>query len=260
MSACLVGWRGVRAFDLLLSSWDMTTSKYSGMEEQFVRALQLDRRPMAVSYVAEPPAGVPAFEGSVPSGCSFWRLAASGQTFYTTPKDHYNCPVGSFTHNIDLPAERAGELEQTVGLMVQIGYLKMEELPGIIRLPQTPPAVVYGPLGDAPCDPATVVFIGKPSKLMLLVEAANRAGVLSKLPLLARPTCMALPASMMHGVVTSGGCIGNRVYVDVGDDELYAAVPGKDLEKVAAELETIVKAGETLAAYHRERRATLATV
>ena len=238
----------------------MATHDYATLERQLTRALKLDRRPVAVAYLPQPPPGVTAFEGEVPSGCSFWRLAATGQTFYTSPKDHYNCPVGSFTHNIDLPAERAAELEQTVGLMVQIGYLKMEEVPGIIRLPRTPPVVVYCPLGDAPCEPATVIFIGKPASLMLLVEAANRAGVLSKLPLLSRPTCMALPASMIHGVVTSGGCIGNRVYVDVGDDELYAAVPGRDLGKVAAELETIVKAGETLAAYHRDRRATLATV
>jgi len=38
-----------------------------------------------------PPAGVPNFTGTEPSGCSFWRLAASGRTFYTVPGDHYNC-------------------------------------------------------------------------------------------------------------------------------------------------------------------------
>ena len=54
---------------------------------------------------------------------------------------------------------------------------------------------------------------------MLLEEAAIRAGVASKLPLLARPTCMAIPAAMAHGMVTSAGCIGNRVYTNIGDDE-----------------------------------------
>lgn len=51
-----------------------------------------------------------------------------------------------------------------------------------------------------------------------------------------RPTCMALPAALAHGVVTSTGCIGNRVYTDMGEDELYVAVPGKDLARVANEV------------------------
>ena len=74
---------------------------------------------------------------------------------------------------------------------------------------------------------------------MLLEEAALRAGVASTLPFLARPTCMAIPAALKHGMVTSGGCIGNRVYTNIGDGELYAAIPGSALELVAQELETI---------------------
>ena len=72
-----------------------------------------------------------------------------------------------------------------------------------------------------------VLFVASAGKLMLLEEAALRAGVASKLPLLARPTCMAIPAAMAHGMVTSAGCIGNRVYTRIGEDELYAAIPGR---------------------------------
>ena len=44
----------------------------------------------------------------------FWEKAMSGHTFYTGPSDHYNCAVGSYTHSIALPAERAHELNDTM--------------------------------------------------------------------------------------------------------------------------------------------------
>jgi uncharacterized protein (DUF169 family) len=76
---------------------------------------------------------------------------------------------------------------------------------------------------------------------------------------LGRPTCMALPAALASGVVASTGCIGNRVYTDLGDEELYVAVPGKALAAVTDEIGTIAAANATLAEYHRERRQALAT-
>ena len=86
-----------------------------------------------------------------------------------------------------------------------------------------------------------------------------RAGAASRLPLLGRPTCMALPAAMTQGSVMSTGCIGNRVYTDLGDDELYVAVPGRDLQRLAAEVDTIAEANARLTDYHRGRRQALAT-
>jgi uncharacterized protein (DUF169 family) len=195
----------------------------------------------------------------MPSGCSFWRLAADGRTFYTVPADHYNCPIGSYTHAIALPPDRAPELELTLSLMGTLGYVKMEEVPGIPRLPESPGAVVYGPLGDTPVEPDVAIFAGRPARLMLLSEAALRAGVSANAPLLPRPTCMALPAALAQGVVASSACIGNRVYTDLGEDELYVVVPGRDLARVAEELQTIVSANAQLAEYHRGKRAALAT-
>jgi uncharacterized protein (DUF169 family) len=229
------------------------------VEQTITRALDLSRRPVAVAFRETPPAGVSAFTGTEPSGCSFWRLAGSGRTFYTVPSDHHNCPIGSHTHAIGLPPARATELEQTLGFMVGLGYVRMEEVPGIPVLPRTPGAVVYAPLGDTPIDPDVVLVAGRPGRLMLLLEAAGRAGVQTNSGLLGRPTCMALPAVLAGGAVASAGCIGNRVYTDLGDDELYVAVAGRDLERVAGELATIVSANEALAGYHRERRRTLAT-
>src|SRR5262245_56426766 len=194
---------------------------YRLMERQLSEALGLPRRPVAVAFREAPPAGVKKFSGVEPSSCSFWRLAAGGQTFYTVPGDHYNCPIGSYTLNVTLPLDHAPELEQTLSLMAGIGYIKMEEVPGIPRLPKTPAAVVYAPLGDIPVEPDVVLFAGRPGRVMLLQEAAIRAGVRAQSPLLGRPTCMALPATLLHGMIASTGCIGNRVYTDIGEDELY---------------------------------------
>jgi uncharacterized protein (DUF169 family) len=232
---------------------------YQPIEQTLREALALGRRPIAVAYLDEPPEGVAKFEGTMPSGCSFWRLASEGRAFYTTPDDHYNCPVGSFTHNIPLPPERAAEMDRTLGLMMQIGYIKAEELGGIFRLPQTPAAVVYAPLGDTPVAPDVVVIIGRPGRLMVLQEAAIRAGAVTQPLLLGRPTCMALPAAMATGVVLSTGCIGNRVYTGAGEDELYIAVPGPRLGDVAAELSTALAANAALLDYHTARRAALAS-
>src|SRR5499433_3466690 len=232
---------------------------YRAVEGQLTHALSLNRRPVAVAFRAAPPPGVPRFSGVEPSGYNYWRLAMSDQTFYTVPADHHNCPIGSYTHNIALPAERAGELQQMLGLMVDLGYLRMEEVPGIPRLSTAPGAVVYAPLGDIPIDPDVVLVAGRPGRVMLLQEAALRAGIASPAPLLGRPTCMALPASLAQGVIASTGCVGSRVYTDVGEDELYVMIPGKDVARVAAEAQTIASANLKLSDYHRERRRTLAT-
>jgi uncharacterized protein (DUF169 family) len=232
---------------------------YDAIERQFRDSFVLRRRPVAVAFRDAPPPGVDKFTGTEPSGCSFWRIAGDGRTFYTVPSDHFNCAVGSHTHNIPLPPDRADELGQTLGLMQGLGYLRMEEVPGIPRLPATPRVVVYAPLGDTPVDPDVVLVAGRPGPLMRVMETVLRAGLASQIPFMARPTCMALPAALAQGTVASTGCIGNRVYTDLGDDELYVAIPGRDIARLADEARTIAAANVSLAEYHRGRRQALAT-
>jgi uncharacterized protein (DUF169 family) len=227
--------------------------EYARIEAQLTEALQLSRRPVAIAFRDAAPAEVQALEGTQPSGCSFWRLAASGQTFYTVPSDHYNCPVGSYTHNIALPKEREGELSNTLSLMVNVGYIRMEEVPRIPRLPITPAFTTYAPLGSTPVDPDAVIIAGKPARLMLLHEAGTRAAK-QPLPLLGRPTCMAIPAALSQGVASSLGCIGNRIYTSISEDEFYTVIAGRDLEAVIGQLETICSANAQLTTYHAGRR------
>ena len=129
----------------------------------------------------------------------------------------------------------------------------------IPRLAKAPVAIVYAPLGSAPFAPDVVMFSCRPSVAMLLNEAANRAGVTSGAPALGRPTCMALPASLQHGAILSLGCIGNRVYTGLGEDEMYMVFRGRDLANIADALDTIVSANVALSAYATVQRKHLAS-
>lgn len=225
------------------------------LEQRILQHVRLSHRPVAVAFLDAAPQGVARFTGTEPSGCSFWRLAAEGRTFYTVPSDHFNCAVGSYTFNIDLSPETG----QTLEMMFRAGYIRPEEVAGIPRLAKTPAAVVYSTLADAPVPPSVVLFACRPRSAMLLQEAGLRAGKSAAVPTLGRPTCMALPAALAHGTVASLGCIGNRVYTGLGDDELYVAIPGADLSNIADALDVIASANAELTVYAQGRRAQLAT-
>jgi uncharacterized protein (DUF169 family) len=232
-------------------------SDYARLEQRLRDTLQLTRPPVAIAFRETAPDGVSRLDGAHPSGCTFWSLAAAGRVFYTLPEDHYNCPIGSYTHNMPLPAHREHELTDTLSLMGEIGYLRMEEVPGVPRLTHTPAVTVYAPLGITPLDPDVVLVTGTPGGLMLLHEAASRAGR-PAMSLLGRPTCMAIPAAMQGGVASSLGCVGNRIYTALADEEFYSVVRGDLLEALVKEMDTIAAANVMLAEYHRDRRQLLA--
>jgi uncharacterized protein (DUF169 family) len=233
--------------------------RWNDLEQRIEAAVKLGRRPIAVTFLDAPPSDVPRFSGTEPSGCSFWRLAAGGQVFYTVPENHFNCAVGAYTHNIALSPEREKETMQTLKMMFDLGYVKPEEVPNIPRLPKAPAAILYAPLGESRSTPDVVLIACRPAGAMLLNEAASRAGVSTGAPALGRPTCMALPATLQHGMILSLGCIGNRVYTGLSEDEMYVVVRGKDLAAVVDALEVISGANAALNDYARGRREQLAT-
>lgn len=227
------------------------------LAENLVEQLGLEQAPVAVSFLDAPPEKLKRAGGTAPAGCAFWRRAADGEAFWTAPEDHYNCAIGCHTHNIPLPQARAGELDETLGLMTDNGYLRMHEVPGIAQLARTPGAIVYAPLVDAPVPADVVLVVGPAARLMLLQEAAQRAGIECNMPLLGRPTCMALPAALQNGVTASLGCVGNRVYTDAGEGNLYLAIPADDLPAVVDALAVIVDANAQLRDYHTDRKERL---
>jgi uncharacterized protein (DUF169 family) len=234
-------------------------ANWKELENLFTTRLTIHRRPVAVTFLDAEPTGIAKFSGTEPAGCSFWRLAAAGRTFYTVPADHFHCAVGAYTHHVQLPPEREKETGTMLGRMFDLGYLRPEEVPGMARLAEEPAAIVFAPLGDAPLAPSVVLFACRTASAMLLNEAAIRAGAASALPLLGRPSCMALPAALLHGTVTSLACIGNRVYTGLGEGELYVAVPGAKLESVSEALGIISTANASLEEFARGRHVSLST-
>ena len=229
------------------------------LENRIRSAIHMERRPVAIAFLGNAPEKVARFEGSQPSSCSFWRLAANGRIFYTVPGDHFNCAVGAYTHNIPLSTERESETATILQMMFDLGYVRPEEVPQIPRLQKTPAAIVYSPLGEAPVPPDVVLFACRPRDAMLLNEAAGRSGSPTGSPALGRPTCMALPASLQHGTIVSLGCAGNRVYTGLGENEMYVVMRGRDLAAVAEALEVICNANSALREYAEERRQHLAS-
>jgi uncharacterized protein (DUF169 family) len=210
--------------------------------------------PVAVAFQPQAPAGIQRIGAAGPSGCTYWKLAAEGKTFYTEAGDHYNCPIGSFTHGIDLPPTQAKELEGLVGTMIGLEYIRQEEIPTIPQRHTPFGVALYAPLAEAPFTVDVVLVRGNAKQLMLIAEAASAAGLSGDAGLMGRPTCAMIPAAIQGAqVTTSLGCIGNRVYTGLADDEFYAAIPGPMLARLVDKLATMVTANRELESFHRAR-------
>jgi uncharacterized protein (DUF169 family) len=216
--------------------------------------LNLSHAPIAVAFLSDAPAGLDRISRPDAASCGYWKQASEGHAFYTTPDEHQNCAIGAFTHGVALSSEKNQELETLIDTMVELKYLRSEEIPQIPHRTEPLRIVAYAPLAQASFRPDVVIFRGNARQIMLLSEAARRAGALDTSALMGRPACAILPRAIgSTNAVTSIGCIGNRVYTGLQDDELYLAVPGSALERVLAEVQAIVTANVELEKFHRER-------
>ena len=213
------------------------------LEERISAAVTLRRRAVAVGFLDAAPARLEKFKGSEPSGCSFWRLAAGGNRSTRCRRIILTVRWERIRTIFRCRPAREKETEHMLKMMSDLGYVKPEEVAQIPRLAKTPLAIAYAPLGDATFEPDAVLLACKPAGAMLLQEAATRAGIGSGAPALGRPTYMALPATLQAGSILSLGCMGNRVYTRLGDDEVYFVVRGTDLAALADALQVISLAG-----------------
>ena len=193
------------------------------------------------------------------AGCMFWEKAMSGQTFYTVPSDHYNCAVGSYTHRIGLPAERAHELNDTIVFMAENNYVASADVPGIPTLARSPGAVAYGPMDGAGFKADIVLIAAKPAQAMLIYEAAIKAGAGSALTnALGRPACAVLPLTTTSSQTSiSLGCKGNRTFTGLPDEEMYVAIPGDKWERVIEKLAEVHEAHAAMERYYCDRKTQL---
>lgn len=218
--------------------------------------LGLGTPPIAISFVAQAPAGVPHAAQSAPASCSYWARAAAGETFFTDAADHQGCPVGAHTHGVPLQPDTAAELGQLVQIMVKLEYLGENEVPQIPTRKGPFGQVVYAPLGKMPIPADVVVVRGEARRVMVLAEAARAAGADSQGQVMGRPACAMLPQAIQSALgQLSLGCIGNRVYTELGDGEIYYTLPGAALEKVLERLTVVAAANRELEKFHEERKA-----
>jgi uncharacterized protein (DUF169 family) len=226
--------------------------------ERIREMLGLRRTPIKVGFFAEPPAGVERWTGGpVPAGCVFWAHAMEGKTFYTVPEDHYNCAIGSHTHKIGLPADRAGELDATIAFMVETRYLDPAEIPGIPTLHKAPGAVAYAPAGSAAFKGDVVLAAVTPAQSTLLYEAALKAGVAQMTnAAFSRPSCAVLPVSAQQNTLAlSFGCRGNRTFTRLPDEEMYVSLPAAKWEEVTDRLLEVQRSNLTMGNYYQAHSA-----
>jgi uncharacterized protein (DUF169 family) len=210
-----------------------------------------------MAFLAAPPPGLRKMGQAEAASCGYWRHASEGHSFYTTPDDHQNCPIGAFTHGVTLAPGKAQELESVIGMMVELKYLRAEEVPTIPHRTESAQFVAYAPLAEMTFDPDVVIFRGTPRQIMLLSEAARAAGI-GDGSTMGRPACAMIPhASSTLTGVASVGCIGNRVYTGLGDHELYFTVAGSRLGQLLENLGSILTANAELERFHRRRAAAL---
>jgi uncharacterized protein (DUF169 family) len=210
---------------------------------------------IALTFTPMKPIGVFHELNAQPAACSFWKLAAEERAFYTEASDHFGCAVGAYTLGAELPEAKAAELTELTSTMINLSYIKAEDVAEISHRTDPLHFVIYAPLHLSPLHPDVVLVRGNAQQLMLLTEAARAAGFLKNSPAMGRPACAMLPLSLASGqVVLSLGCIGNRVYTDLGSHEGYLAIPGNALASVCSGLKTISQANQVLEQFHNQRR------
>jgi uncharacterized protein (DUF169 family) len=226
----------------------------SSQQLQTLQELGLDNAPVAVAFMATPPPDLRRVSRPDPASCSYWKNASEGHAFYTTAADHQNCPVGAFTHGVQLSPAKSAELEALVGTMIELKYLGASEVPQLPHRAAPLDVAAYAPLALATFPADVVVFRGNVRQIMLLSEAARAAGVFERGTVMGRPACSMLPvAGETRSSVASVGCIGNRVYTGLGDDEMYLTIPGESAGSVIDKLATVLNANRALESFHRER-------
>jgi uncharacterized protein (DUF169 family) len=156
------------------------TADWTSLAAAITDSLKLGAPPIAITFAAEAPAGVPAFDdpmgvpaddgrtGRVPAGCVFW-MRGTARTFSTVAEDHANCSVGSVTHGFKT-LDEVGD-KSDVATLLDSGWVTMEMVPQIPVVTEKPGAVVYGPQAETPIDPDVVLLRVNGKQLMTISDA-----------------------------------------------------------------------------------------
>lgn len=217
-----------------------------------VSALHLSVPPIAITFSDESPEGIDSFGGSPPkpspdgrtgavaAGCVFW-IHATERTFTTTPPDHANCSVGSYTHGLITPEEALNGGD--VATLLQSGWITPEAAEQIPQVPDRPRHVTYGPLGEATVDPQVVLLRVNGRQLMELSDA------LADLVIEGKPQCHIIARAYGGRPAASVGCALSRVRTGMSPTEMTAALPASRIDEIVDALQTTDDINDTVSRY-----------
>jgi len=226
---------------------------------QLTRQLGLELPPVQVSYLDHPPKGIPEHPGGVPSVCTFFAFGTRSAFYAGLPK-HEDCEIGAFVLGIPPEGAVGGRLMATIGEMQKEGYLNPGEEATVPHNPVAPRFVAYGPLGTLPVAPTGVLLFTNPHGAMLAAEAAGSAPDVWAVPMNGRPMCAIMPIlNQGSPVALSLGCVGSRIYTDLGVDKMVVGVKGDRLTAFAKKLDRIVRANELVRSEDTARKAKAPT-
>lgn len=231
-----------------------TTTDWKALSQRLSSALGTDVPPIAITFAASAPAGVPAFEdpmpapheldgrtGRVSAGCVFW-MKSTGRTFATVEADHANCSVGSVTHGFKT-LEQVGN-NGDVAALLESGWVTMDVVPLIPVVRQQPGAVVYGPLSETAIDPDVVLLRITARQFMVMKDAVPTLAVEGK------PQCHIIPMAKERGeIAVSAGCQLSRVRTGMPNAEMTLTIPAGRLAEVVAQIEATSDCDNTVARY-----------
>jgi uncharacterized protein (DUF169 family) len=234
-----------------------TSTDWTDLGRRLTAALGTEVPPIAITFAAEPPAGVAAFDdpmpaphevdgrtGRVSAGCVFW-MKATDRTFSTVAADHANCSVGSLTHGFKTLDEVASNAD--VSALLGSGWVTMDVVPQIPVVTARPGAVVYGPLAETSIDPDVVFLRITARQLMVMSDA------LPGLRIEGKPQCHIVALAKERGeVAASVGCQLSRVRTGMANSEMTLAIPAARLAAVVEAVETTSACDGVVARYASE--------
>ena len=224
-----------------MTSTSTVDTSWPELAERLTNALHPLAAPIAITFLAEQPADIPAFEAAMPepmpdgrtgrvaAGCVFWMHAAE-RTFNTAPADHANCSVGSYTHGLLSLEEAATHAD--IGALVESGWVSPEAFPGIPAVSTRPASIAYGPLAETPVNPSVILLRLNAQGMMVMSDA------LPELRIEGKPQCHIIAVAHEQGrVAASVGCALSRARTGMGAHALTCAIPGG----IAAEVTGLVE-------------------
>lgn len=229
------------------------TDAWAGIARGFEDVFGLSAVPIAITFSAERPEGVDAFDapmpppmpdgrtGSVSAGCVFW-MEGVDRTFSTVATDHGNCSVGSLTHGF-VTVDQIVENED-VDALLGCGWVEEEAVAQIPVVAEKPGAVTYGPLAETPIEPDVVFLRLDGAGVMLLTDAFPELAVSGK------PQCGIVATAKDHGeIALSAGCALSRARTGMPDDEVTCAIPAGRAAEVLAHLQATRATNEHVVGY-----------